>query len=58
MQRIEIDWDIHQAIEAERRGFGEEPYLALRRLLNLPPPAARSGDSAAKVGDEAGEGAA
>lgn len=39
MERIEIDWEIHQMIEAERRGFDEPPYLALRRLLRLPPPA-------------------
>ncbi len=33
---IEIDFDIHKAIEAEREGFEEPPYLALRRLLKLP----------------------
>jgi hypothetical protein len=38
MEKIEIDWDIHRLIEAERRGFEEPPYLALRRLLKLPPP--------------------
>ncbi|MEI5677674.1 MULTISPECIES: hypothetical protein [unclassified Mesorhizobium] len=37
LQKIEIDWDIHKLIEAERRGFDEPPYLALRRLLKLPP---------------------
>jgi hypothetical protein len=36
LQKIEIDWDIHRLIEAERRGFGEPQYLALRRLLKLP----------------------
>jgi hypothetical protein len=36
MQNIEIDWDIHKMIEAERQGFDEAPYLALRRLLKLP----------------------
>ena len=36
MEKIEIDWDIHKLIEAERRGFEEAPYLALRRLLKLP----------------------
>lgn len=41
-QKIEIDWDIHKAIEAERRGFEEPPYLALRRLLKLPPPSPAS----------------
>jgi hypothetical protein len=38
VEKIEIDWDIHKMIEAERRGFEEFPYLALRRLLKLPPP--------------------
>jgi hypothetical protein len=33
---IEIDFDIHKAIENERRGFDEPPRTALRRLLNLP----------------------
>lgn len=33
---IEIDFDIHKMIEAERRSFSEKPYLALRRLLSLP----------------------
>ena len=36
LQKIEIDFDIHKMIEAERRGFGEPPHVALRRLLNLP----------------------
>jgi hypothetical protein len=39
MEKLEIDWDIHKLIEAERRGFDEPPYVALRRLLKLPPPA-------------------
>lgn len=33
---IEVDFDIHKMIEAERRSFSEKPYLALRRLLGLP----------------------
>lgn len=33
---IEIDFDIHRAIENERRGFDEPPRVALRRLLKLP----------------------
>ncbi|WP_425085790.1 hypothetical protein [Ruegeria profundi] len=37
---IEIDFDIHKLIEAERRGFDEPEYVALRRLLNLPEPEA------------------
>ena len=39
MRTIEIDFDIHKLIEAERRSFDEEPYVALRRLLKLPEPA-------------------
>ena len=38
LQKIEIDWDIHKLIESERASFEEPPYLALRRLLKLPPP--------------------
>ena len=37
MQKIDIDWDIHKLIEAERTSFDEPPYVALRRLLKLPP---------------------
>ncbi|MDD2704535.1 MAG: hypothetical protein PHU07_04260 [Acidocella sp.] len=37
LQKIDIDWDIHRLIEAERQGFDEPPFLALRRLLKLPP---------------------
>lgn len=36
MEKIDIDWDIHKLIEAERRGFEEPPFVALRRLLGLP----------------------
>jgi hypothetical protein len=36
MRSIEIDFDIHKLIEAERRGFDEPPFVALRRLLKLP----------------------
>ncbi|MCP4098622.1 MAG: hypothetical protein GY748_20540 [Planctomycetaceae bacterium] len=38
MRKIEIDFDIHQIIEAERRGFSEPEYVVLRRLLKLPEP--------------------
>jgi hypothetical protein len=38
LQRIDIDWDIHKMIEAERSSFDEPPYVALRRLLKLPAP--------------------
>jgi hypothetical protein len=34
---IEIDFDVHKAIEQERLGFSEHPNLALRRLLKLGP---------------------
>lgn len=37
MRTIEIDFDVHQAIEAERRGFDDSPNAALRRLLRLGP---------------------
>lgn len=33
---LEIDFDVHQKIESERRGFHEHPNTALRRLLGLP----------------------
>ncbi len=36
LRQIEIDFDIHQMIELERRGFDELPFMALRRLLKLP----------------------
>ena len=36
MRTIEIDFDIHKLIEAERRSFHETPNDALRRLLKLP----------------------
>jgi hypothetical protein len=37
LQKMEIDWDIHRLIEGERSSFDEPPYVALRRLLKLPP---------------------
>ena len=36
LQKIEIDFDIHKVIEAERRSFEEPPYVVLRRLLKMP----------------------
>ena len=33
---IEIDFDVHKLIEAERQSFSETPNDALRRLLRLP----------------------
>ena len=44
MRTIEVDFDVHQAIEAERRSFGDPPNAALRRLLGL-----GEGDRAADV---------
>jgi len=35
LRTIEIDFDIHKMIEAERRSFDESPNDVLRRLLNL-----------------------
>lgn len=35
MRTIQIDFDVHRAIENERHGFGETENAALRRLLNL-----------------------
>jgi hypothetical protein len=32
---IEIDFEVHKMIENERRGFGDPPLAALRRLLGL-----------------------
>lgn len=37
MRTIEIDFDVHKAIELERRSFDEAPNAALRRLLGLVP---------------------
>jgi hypothetical protein len=50
VEKIEIDWDIHKLIEAERRGFDEPPYVALRRLLKLPAPEIRQARPSAEVG--------
>lgn len=36
LQKMDIDFDIHKLIESERQSFEEPPYIALRRLLNLP----------------------
>src|SRR5689334_2077993 len=38
LRAMEIDFDIHKLVEAERRSFDEPPYMALRRLLKLPEP--------------------
>lgn len=36
LRQMDVDWDIHKMVEAERRGFDEPQYIALRRLLKLP----------------------
>src|SRR5213082_2882438 len=33
---MDVDFDIHKKVEAERRSFDEPQYVALRRLLGLP----------------------
>jgi hypothetical protein len=51
MRTIEIDFDVHQAIELERQSFEDTPNAALRRLLKLRPvekaPAAEKATTAA-----------
>ena len=37
MRKIEIDFDVHQKIEAARKSFDDPPNTALRRLLGLRP---------------------
>ncbi len=49
LRQIEIDFDIHQMIELERRGFDEPPYQALRRLLKLPGSSVGQASTAGKV---------
>ena len=42
---VEIDFEIHQMIELEKRGFDESDNDALRRLLRLPEPQPTSDNS-------------
>jgi hypothetical protein len=35
MQPVDVDFEVFQAIQAERRGFEDTPNAALRRLLKL-----------------------
>lgn len=44
MKMIEIDFDVHRAIEAERQGFHDTPNAVLRRLLQLGPAPAEPGE--------------
>ena len=50
MKSIEIDFEIHKLIEAERVGFDEPEYIALRRLLGLPDAAESEGTQAIDEG--------
>ncbi|MGI8931998.1 MAG: hypothetical protein ACR2FK_06450 [Sphingomicrobium sp.] len=54
---IEIDFEIHKAIENERRSFEEPPYVALRRLLKLPDAKITQPAAVASVGRPWREGA-
>ena len=38
VRTVEVDWQVWQVIEAERRGFDEPRNVALRRLLGIDPP--------------------
>lgn len=38
MRTIEVDWEVRQMIEAERRGYDDPPNAALRRLLEIDTP--------------------
>jgi hypothetical protein len=51
LQNIEIDFDIHKMIEAERLSFEEQPYIALRRLLKLPVLEANTEGVGATIGE-------
>lgn len=55
---IEIDFDIHKLIEAERQSFSESPNAVLRRLLGIttPEPSRSGKDSQGK--SWAGDGVA
>ncbi len=46
MRQIEVDFDVHKLIEAERLSFDEQPNEALRRLLGLP---SHTGDSKIEI---------
>lgn len=57
MRNIEIDFDVHQRIEAERKSFDDPPNAALRRLLGLgsPKQAVRANDANERLPSEIGE---
>lgn len=45
MRSIEIDFEVHQRIEAARTGFGEAENAVLRRLLGIDRPAPQKAPS-------------
>ncbi len=45
MRSIEIDFEVHKAIEMERLSFDETPNIALRRLLGMGPAASKQVES-------------
>ena len=47
IRTIEIDWQVRQVIEAERRGFDDPPNAALRRLLGIDSPELCAADASA-----------
>ena len=51
LRSIEIDFDVHKRIEAERRGFDEPPNAALRRLLGLGDAITSTPAQSAEVGE-------
>lgn len=57
MRKIEIDFDVHQKIEAARMSFDDPPNAALRRLLGLgsPKQAPSGNDATERVPDKIAE---
>lgn len=52
MRKIEIDFDVHQRIEAARKSFDDPPNAALRRLLGLPKQALSTNDATERMRGE------
>lgn len=53
MRQIDIDFDVHQLIEAERSSFSETPNSALRRLLGIDTDAGDDAEHFASLDDGA-----
>lgn len=51
LRTIEIDFDIHKLIEADRLGFDEPEYVVLRRLLGLKANEVDTGKTASAEGN-------